>query len=444
MTDGLGKRLADLRRHQGLSQAVLAAAVHITPAYLSLLEQGKRRPGAAVLRGLAERLGTTPEYLATGRSDEGRGVELELRFAEVALRTGDPAAALERFAAAHEQAVALGQPYDPERHEALWGLGRANEALGRYREAIVIFEALLATRDLPSSVNPLTVRMWLCRAYTHVGDLRRAIDLGEAALEKVEPLAAPDAAVGDELIELVSTLAVAYQERGDLTRAQLLIDSAVVAAEASESMRARGAAYWTSATVAGARGDIRAAIRLADRALALYGEINHAFAVAALRGNVASYSLRLPDPDLAAVEEQLRESIAGMTEDGSTADVAVIETELARCYLMAGRVAEAIDVARTAVAHVPSAPLEQARALAVLAAASLAGGSADEAVEAYQTAAESLESYGAGRQAALVWRELAAVLKAMGRGSEAIAAFERMAAALGVPDVPIRPLTAAH
>ncbi|MFL6138771.1 MAG: helix-turn-helix domain-containing protein [Frankiaceae bacterium] len=445
MTNDLGQRVSNLRRRKGMTQVELGRAVGVDPSFLSLVEKGKRRPSDRVIRALAAQLGTTVEHLTNGTNGRGgdlRSVELDLRFAEVALRTGDPASARDRFAAAHEQAIALGDGYVAEQYEALWGLARAFQALGQYREAIVVFEALLAERELPSTVHPVTVQMRLCRAYTSVGDLRRAIDLGESALAGIGPLDKPDAVVSDELVELASTLAAAYQERGDLTRAQTLIDTVVVAAEATDSMRARGAAYWTAATVAEASGEIRAAIKLADRALALYGEIGQAFAVAALTGNIAAYSLRLPDPDLAGAEARLRQSIAGMTEDGSPADVAVMETELARCHLLAGRIDEAVDIARTALERATAAPLERARALAVLAAALLASGQADKAVSAYEAAAEALEGCVAARQAALVWRELAAVLDTMDRQRDAIGAFVRMAAALGVPDVPVRPLAA--
>jgi tetratricopeptide (TPR) repeat protein len=243
------------------------------------------------------------------------------------------------------------------------------------------------------------------------------------------------------LVELASTLVEAYHERGDLTRAQMLIESVVVAAEASGSLRARGAAYWNASVVAEARGEIRAAIKFADRAIALYGEIGHAFAVAALRGNAASYRLRLPRPDLVAAEAQLRESIDAMAEaNGSPADLAWMEKELARCCLLAGRVTDAVDIARAALERVPSVPLERARVLAVLAAALLAAGCADQALAAYENAAVALEASGARRQAAPVWHELAAVLKAMGREGDTIVALERTVAALGVQAVPIRPV----
>jgi transcriptional regulator with XRE-family HTH domain len=444
MTDGLGKRVHDLRRGKGMSQAELALAAHITPAYLSYVEQGKRRPRAAVIRALAEQLGTTVEYLTTGRGGEGGGVELDLRFAELALRSGDPAAARERFAAVYREAAARGDVYAPEQYEALYGLARADEALGHLGDAIRAFETLLLARDLPSTVNRTSLRIWLCRAYTHSGDLNRAIELGEAVLADV---AAPYGEfVSDQITALTSTLVLAYVERGDLTRAQLLIDSAVMAAEASGSMPARAAAYWNAAVVAESRGESRVALRFAERALALYGEIGDAWAAAHMKGNVAALTIRLPGADLVAAERQLLQSLREMADAAaSQADLAEMERELARCYLLAGQVDEAVEVASRALGRVESgAPLELARVKAVLAAALLAAGAECEAVAAYEDAADTLTRAGAGRQAAPVWRELAAVLKAMGRESHAIVALERMADAMGVPDVPVRPVASAR
>ena len=444
MTDGLGRRVLALRRRNGMSQAALAAAAHITPGYVALLEQGRRRPREAVLRSLAAQLGTTVDYLVTGRDGQVHAHEIDLRFGEVALRNGEAATARERFAAAHADALALGDGYAAEQYEALYGIARADWTIGRQREAITGFEALLAAQDLPTSIDPVSLQTWLCRGYAYVGDLGRAIDLGETALAAVGPLTGPQAHVTEGLAELVSTLVWAYTERGDLTRAQQLIDSLVVAVEGSGSLPARGAAYWNAAIVAEAHGEFRAAIRLADRALALYGEIGHAFAVAALRANIASWTLRLPDVDFGAAERQLRESIDSLIEavTVSPTDLAMAERELARCLLLAGRVGEAVDTARAALARVPAAPLERARVLAVLAAALLAQGAEDEAVACYEDAAAALTAYGAGRQAGPVWCELATVLAAMGRDKEALAVLWRMAAALGVTAAPIRPATA--
>ncbi|MFL6137586.1 MAG: helix-turn-helix domain-containing protein [Frankiaceae bacterium] len=446
MADGIGGRVVALRQRKGLSQAALAEAAYITAPYVALIERGKRRrPRESVLRSLAGALDTTVDYLVTGRDGQVHAHEVDLRFGEVAFRNGDPATARERFVAAYEDAAALGDGYVPEQREAQYGIARADWSLGRQGDAIAGFEALLDAHDLPSSVSRVALQTWLCRAYAFAGDLGRAIDLGENALAAVGPVTGPRAHVTEGLAELVSTLVWAYTERGDLTRAQQLIDSLVVAVEASGSMSARGAAYWNAAIVAEAQGEFRAAIKLADRAIALYGEIGNDFAIAALRINVAGYMLRLPGVDLAAAEAHLRESMGGLIESGHSnpTNVAMAEKELARCLLLAGRVDEAVDTARAALERVPAAPLERARVLAVLAAASFADGREDEAVACYEDAAAALTAYGAGRQAGPVWGELAAVLTTMERDKEAVAALWRMAAALGVSAAPIRPATAA-
>jgi tetratricopeptide (TPR) repeat protein len=444
MTDGLGRRVLELRRRRGMSQAALAAAAHITSAYVTLLEQGKRRPREAVLRNLAAQLGTTVEYLVTGRDGKVHAHQIDLRFGEVALRNGEAAVARERFVAAYEDAVALGDGYVPEQREAQYGIARADWALGRMGDAMAGFEALLEADDIPSSVSRVTLRTWLCRACSRAGDLDRAIELGERALAEAGPLDSANLAVGDELIELASTLVGCYYERGDLATARILGDRVVAAAESTGSMGARGAAYWNAAAVAEARGEVRAAIKLADRAIALFGELGYAYDVAALRANVASYSLRLPDTDLAAAEAQLRESLAALAEapHSNPVDLAWTEKELARCQLLAGHVTDAVQTARAALERVPSAPLERARVLAVLAAALSEAGSDDEALAAYEEAANALEASGARRQAAPVWRELADLLKELGRDRDAIVALERMGGALGVPATPRRSTTA--
>jgi tetratricopeptide (TPR) repeat protein len=444
MTDGLGRRVLDLRRRKGISQAELAPAAHISPAYLSLVEQGKRRPSPAVIRGLAEQLGTTPEYLATGRAGEPRTLEVDLRFGELALASGDAATARDRFAAVLDEAGRLGAPYDPERYEALYGLARALMGLGDLTAAIRGLEDLLAVPELPSTVNRTSVKVSLCRAYMQSGDLGRAIDLGEAAL--TEEGAGYGQFVSEEHTELTSTLVGAYRERGDLTRAAMLIDSAVIAADASGSLSARGAAYWNAAAIAAARGDSRVAVRYAERALALYGELGNARAAACLRSNVAAYAICLPGADLDAAEVQLRQALHELHEAAvGPNELADTELSLARVHLLAGRADRAVEQAREALARVDrGAPLEYARVLAVLAAALVATGDEAEALAAYQDAATLLDGVGASRHAAQIWRELADVLHRTGRLEDALAVFDRVATALGAPAAPTRPVDVAN
>jgi len=65
---GIGRRLRELRIARGLLQQDLATA-EISTSYVSLIEGGKRRPSPAVLAVLAERVGTSVEFLLTGRDE---------------------------------------------------------------------------------------------------------------------------------------------------------------------------------------------------------------------------------------------------------------------------------------------------------------------------------------------------------------------------------------
>jgi transcriptional regulator with XRE-family HTH domain len=57
---GVGKRIRRFRRQKGMTQADLARAAGVSPAYLSELEAGLgRRPSGRILLSIAEALGVT-------------------------------------------------------------------------------------------------------------------------------------------------------------------------------------------------------------------------------------------------------------------------------------------------------------------------------------------------------------------------------------------------
>src|SRR4051812_35941468 len=95
-TETIGQRLVRLRHENGLTQGRLAEAVGMSDSYVSLIEAGKRTPSQRALERLAERLGCAVDYLADGRGDDAALLELELGFAELALRSGDAQAARDR------------------------------------------------------------------------------------------------------------------------------------------------------------------------------------------------------------------------------------------------------------------------------------------------------------------------------------------------------------
>jgi len=63
----IGKRIRKRRQELKLTQEDLARALGLTPQHISGIEQDKRSPSLSSLAKLAEELGVTVDYLATGK-----------------------------------------------------------------------------------------------------------------------------------------------------------------------------------------------------------------------------------------------------------------------------------------------------------------------------------------------------------------------------------------
>jgi tetratricopeptide (TPR) repeat protein len=420
-----------------MSQTTLASEAGISGSYLSLIESGRRPVGSALLARFSVLLGCTIDYLQTGRGGTADDTaEIDLRFAELALRSGDAETALDRFGAVLQQSDALRRP--DLAADARWGVARAKEAIGLLEDAVTALEELLASERLPAGASRTALTMHLCRVYSECGDLSHAIEIGEAGLRAVEEDDSIELA-GDEAVALASTLVGCYYERGDLTRAHTLADTWINRAELAGSPLARASALWNAGLVAEARGDIRSATRYLDRALALYGENDNSRALSFLKVAAAFVMLRTPEPELAAAERLLDQAIDELAADGTAIEMAYAETELARCRLLDGAHAAAIELAQQALDRLgPHPRLERAQALLVLGQARLEEGDHDAAVVSYELAAADLQKAGAARQAATAWRELAEALARLDRPDDALQAYRRAADSAGVSRAPKR------
>jgi transcriptional regulator with XRE-family HTH domain len=425
VTETVGQRLVRLRQERRLTQAQLAEAVGLSHSYVSLIEADKRTPTRRVLQRLAESLGCTVDRLLTGRGDEKEVLELELGFAELALRSGDAVAARSRYADVLERARAAALPEIAA--PALYGLSMARETLGDLPAAIRGFQQLADDPDLPSTVHRVTVLMMLCRTSMAIGDMTRAVQVGELALHEHRASGQP---MTESFIELVVTLVGCYYERGDVSRAQVLIDGAVSAAERLGSPVARASAYWNAALVAEGEGDLSRARKLIDRALAIYGELDNAWALAMLRSHRGRLLLCEERPSLVEARPLLEKALAELEHVGTPGDASEAEADLARCHLLAGELAEAVEVAQSAVERAQhGSVLASAKARIALGDALTAVGDVNAAVVAYRTAAEELDAIGASRRAAAAWRQVALALTRLGRVDEA---YEELADAIGV------------
>lgn len=421
----VGGRVRALRLKNGLSQQELASA-DVSGSYISLIESGKRQPSQRALSQIADRLGTSVGYLATGVQDERRQcLQLTLAEAKLLLDDGDAAGARVKY-------QALTSAADPEVAQAArWGVARSLEAGGDLERAAEAYEELLAAAvQEPAAESFLAVTTALCRCYHQGGDLTRAVELGEAGLTRLRSYGL---AVSDAAVDMMLTLAAAYLERGDLIRTRQLLTRIHAQVQELGTPRARGAAYWNAAVLASELGDAPEALRLAERAVGLFGEGDDERNLARLRNAYAGLLVRHDPQRAQEAFDVLISARDSLTRLGSAVDVAYCETEIARALVLLGRAAEAIETAIAALNRLePGVRVEGARARAALAYALAATGDLDSARTEYLTAAAALESLGARRQAALIWLELADAEEARNAPEQAVLAVRRAHRAVGL------------
>lgn len=422
----LGRRIRDRRLARSMTQSDLSQG-DVTVGYISKIESGQRRPDARLCTVLAERLGTTAEFLITGvEVDQAQENRLALRYAELSLESGDVAVAEERAATLLRSADLLSVRDTVDAHylhaRSLESLGRIDDAITELEEVIAAGTATL--RWLPASTA-------LSRCLRESGDLNRAIEVGNATLAQ---LAEAGLAGTDDAVQLAVTVAAAFFARGDVSHAIRLARSASADADAIGSAQARGSAYWNASVFEAGRGSTDAAIPLAERALALLGEGNDARNLARLRCQLGRMLLRSDPPEHVEALAVLRQAREEMTHSSaSQVDFARCDATSARALLMAGDLDAARDLAAAAAAASEDlAPMVAADALAVLGQVAAGGGDQRLAREHYRNAVARLTAVGADRTAAQLWLELGALLDEAGDAEAARDAYLSAAVSTGL------------
>lgn len=427
----IGDRVREARLAAGLSQTALAGSA-FSPSYISLIEAGHREPTDAALGVLAERLGTTLEFLKHGEDgpNEAR-TRLELDYARLDLASGDAAGAAHRVSALDLTVVT-----PVLRVEALTTLARAHELLGELETAITLLEPLLTeTQERPDHLRAAVLTTALVGCYLEAGDLHRAVEVGERTLGDLD---SADLVGTDEHLRLASTVLWAYVERGDLLYATHRAAELVRLAESLGTPRGRGSVYWNAALVAEQRRDYELAQRYTERALALLSEGEPDRDLPRLRVNYAWLLLRSDPADPRAALAQIDKAEPGLNAVGSALDVARLQVERSRAHLMLGDEAAAETDARAALAGLGEAPrLEAATAQIALGDVLDARGDHDGAAKAFQWGADMLGMMAATRHSAGVWRDLGDRYLRRGDVDAAARAFDRALREAGFqPSVP--------
>ncbi|MDX2542799.1 helix-turn-helix domain-containing protein [Streptomyces sp. WI04-05B] len=248
-----GRRLREMRKERGLSQAAVAGD-NMSTGYLSRLESGARQPTARAVAYLAERfqvdpaefdepsVGSVAEALALATSSDG----------------GDEA--LQKLAAALEQSPAV----DPTlRWQVLWLLAGAAAGRGARAEEAGLREELVRTaEELMIPELQCRARAQFARCLRSLGEIPRALEAAQEAsrLAHDHKLSVQD--TGTALLTLVSVEA----EAGRLYDARAHADDLLaLVAERTDTLRAE--ALWAAATVSFRQGDSTAARQRLEQAI---------------------------------------------------------------------------------------------------------------------------------------------------------------------------------
>lgn len=424
---GLGERVLERRVALGLSQRELAGP-EMSASYVSLIESGKRRPTTELLEVLARRLETTPDELLPEdcRERSAERIELDLRWAKIAIHAGNAESAEKYARGVLEDANCTGR----QRHEALLTMAECAEMRGDLDKAIDLLEPLVDELDSDRTRELWgTAQIMLCRCYKDAGDLAHAVDLGERAVT--------EGPLNDEQVMLSISLADAYMRRGDLKRAGRLLAATMGRLEVAGTHRNQGAALWNASLVAEAENRIDDAVRLSERALALFSESDAVRNLGRLR---VTYATMLREESLQHIplaREQLERARREFEDEGTVIERARCLTELARCALAEDDIVEARELISSAVDIVADGPgHEHAVVELVRGHVLVRSGETEHGLRVSRSAALALEEHGfSPRDAADAWREVAELARVYDRGELRLEALERAIDVLGIRTV---------
>ncbi len=397
-----GQRLREARIARGMSQVDLAGR-DLSSSYISLIESDRRRPSAAMVQLLAERLDVAVDEL-TGATEKQRLATTfveHLALARRALRDGDVDGAESLLLDAAAEAAAIND-------EAFWwtatrdlvDLYTAQQQFDAAHEALASLGQSPATQQ--SDWLAVDVATALSENLRARGRLAESVD---AAITAVNVSTQLTDRTGERARALMALLA-AQAERGDQAGARHAAEQLQQIVERVTPPRLRGAVHWALGNEAFLRGDAAAAREQHDLAFAvltprldlrLWARLCRASAAMRLTAGIATEVVA----DLLA---RARTALELIGTERDLYELAITEGQQA---LQAGSPQRALELVAPVVDKQPNvashdlalAHLVQARALRQL-------GETEAAAGAYRQAAEVFDAAGAYQRASQTWREL--------------------------------------
>jgi tetratricopeptide (TPR) repeat protein len=424
----LGQRLRQARVARGLTQSQLANS-RFSKQYVSQLERDRLRPTEETLLWLAERLEVDPSYLATG-VDGGQRERLEsaVARAEAAVESHDYAEAIGLLAEA-KSALPADSAADLELRMLLaesWArmyIGEMREALPLLSRAREIVEGA-AFSDVDRA--EVLFRVGCCRY--RLTSVSTALALFTEALELAECSGIPCDRLRSRIFGWRSRC---YRRQRDWEAAREDVERALELAEALDDPRATADAYFLGALVAERRGQWVAARAYAEKAKALYEQVEDRANTGKLLTTLGGLTFLLGKPDESI--PLFKRAFAVALEVGSDADAAQAVSSLAQVHLRTGEVELAEEQARHALELLAGRVDfidEIGNAQLVLGRSLLEQGQLDEAAEKFRAAEASFDQLSSASHKAAAWTAQAELAVERGDKEAALKLYQRAVQAL--------------
>ncbi|MGH9379216.1 MAG: helix-turn-helix domain-containing protein [Thermoanaerobaculia bacterium] len=405
-----GARLRQARQRAGMSQEHVAFP-GCSPAYVSLLETGKRVPSLQIIRELARRLGVSEDFLAWGNEQDEAQAMLE--DAGIALRLGTT----ERAQALYEDVLA-GAPRGREQAEALEGLGRIASSRGDLPEAIGLLRAALAAGGWEPHDRPQLAEA-LGRALAAIGELAPAIEMFQACAARFRTEGDPAL-----FVRFACLLGYALTDNGDFEHAEQVVAEALATGRAAADPYTRARLYWSQSRLLLEQGKSDLAEQYALRTIELLRVTEDSYALAHAYQSLAHIYLDLGRPGEA--QDLLREGRPLLHAAGTPVEVAHYQIDEARALAALGDEEEAAALAMEATRKLGKAqPVDAGRAYVLLAQIFDRLGESARAKELYELAVELLEVHRPTRYLVEAYAGLSSLLKQEGDTEAALELLER-------------------
>ena len=397
----LGDRLRQLRVGAGLTQSELAGE-RFSKEYVSQIERGKTRPTRETIDWLAARLGVDAGFLANGVGTDERGrLEGALARAEAMVEAGNDEVAAAEYEVLVPSAHATGLPELEVR--ALVGAGRTQMRLGALRGALELLNSArgLVETGTFSDVERAEVFYTLGVCRYQLNSVQTAIALLNEALSLAERSGLPSDSLRSNILSWRSRC---WRRQRDYQAAREDIERALQLAQDADDPRTVGSAYFQASLVADREGHWVLARTYAEKARAVYEDLNDQVHVGQLTNNLGGLNFLLGKTDEAIV--LLKEAFGIALDTGRDVDAAQAVSSLAQIHLRTGNVDQAEEQARHAlrlldgsedyIDEIGSAQLVLGRAL-------LEQDRLDEAEAAFASAEASFGQLGSASHRAAAW-----------------------------------------